>query len=215
MRCLLVLITLLFAATNAVAVEDLIQESTTHLRVTPVLNPIVQERLFDGQSLIPQDVAWAFGVAVEVPISDWLNSGFLMQFNTGLPGFIPVSDLSAFAKFQWPFAFGTGNFAPYLLIPLGFSYTTVPVVDQIALRSSTDAALKTKLYDNGVGFNGALALGFEFFPIRYIGAYVEAGYRASVLFHQIVKGVDWERTWDYGSYWIRGATLSFGTKIAF
>ena len=197
------------------AANELIQEASTHFRVTPTIDTIVQEALVDKKSLLPSGTAWSFGFAVEVPIFNWLNSGFIVQFNTGLPGLIPVSDLSPILKIQYPIAYDTGNIAPYIMLPLGFSYTTIPVIDEVRRRSSTDPALMTKLYDNGVGFNGSLLTGVEFFPIRYIGGFAEVGYKASVLFHQIVKGPDAERTWQFASYWIRGLTVSFGAKVAF
>ena len=201
---------------NTYAAAELLQEATTHFRVSPLLSPLVQSGFFSGKPLLTQNTAWAFGLGVEVPVLDWFSSGFIVQFNTGLPGLIPVTDLSGIAKFQWPFPiWKTGNCAPYILVPIGVTYTSTAVFDEVALHSASDPELQTKLYDYGVGFNGGISGGFEFFPIRYIGIYAEAGYRVAVLFHQIVKGPDLNNTWEYRSYWIRGTTVSFGAKIAF
>lgn len=198
------------------AAAEIIQESTTHFRVSPLILPVVTESLASSDSLLTRNSAWSFGLGVEVPITNWMSSGFLIQFNTGLPGLVPVPDLSPIIKFQWPLqVFSTGNCAPYVLIPVGISYTTAPVVDEVAKRSSLDPAEATKLYDTGVGFNGALLAGFEFFPFRYLGGYIEAGYKASILFHQIIKGPNQDRTWQFSSYWIRGIVVSFGAKVAF
>jgi hypothetical protein len=210
------LCTLVLLTSQSQAAAELIQESTTHFRVAPLIMPVVTENLLTADSLLTSNPAWSFGLGMEVPVTDWLNSGFLIQFNTGLPSFVPISDLSAIAKFQWPNRFlSTGNFAPYILIPIGITYATTPVVDEIAKRSSTNPSQRTKLYDSGVGFNGSLLVGFEMFPYRYVGGYVEAGYKATILWHQIVKGPDSERTWQFSSYWIRGIVVSFGAKVAF
>ena len=199
---------------SAQASLELIHETSLHIRVSPLFNPIVQENLLDQKSLLPVNIAWAFGLAAEVPVFQWFNSGFIIQFNTGLPNYVPIIDLSGIAKFQWPFAIHTGHVTPYAMLPLGISYATTPVVDEVARRSAKDQ-VPTKLYENGVGFNGAIFGGVEYFPIRYFGLFAEAGYRASILFHQIVQGADAQRTWRYSSYWIRGVTVSFGAKIAF
>ncbi len=204
-----------FSSSLSWSANELIQESTTHFRVAPLLLPIVQESLI-SPTLLTSNPAWSFGFGMEVPVTDWFSSGFLIVFNTGLPGFVPISDLSGIAKFQWPTRFwNTGNFAPYIMIPIGVTYATAPVVDPVARRSLPDPADQTKLYDNGVGFNGAALAGFEIFPFRYVGAYAEVGYKATILWHQIVRGPNQDRTWQFSSYWIRGLVVSFGAKVAF
>jgi len=202
--------TIFFCAFTAHATLELTQDPSTHLRASPMLNPVVQERLFDDKALFPNKLAWTFGIGVEVPVLEWLNSGILIHFNLGLPEYVPVIDMAGLAKFQWPIAFSNGgNVAPYVMTPLGISYTTAPVIPWGEPLSDT------KLYKDGVGFNGALLGGVELFPIRYFGLFAEAGYKASILFHQIVQGKDEDKTWKFAYYWIRGVTFSFGAKIAF
>lgn len=140
-----------------------------------------------------------FGLALEVPVLPWFNSGFFFHYNRIFDDNARQSDMSGpqaylfdlGAIIKFPFSmpvFSSGYVAPYVGFPVGFS-----TILNLA---------------NGVGVSGKALGGIEFFPIRYGGLYVEGGYQAYLLRIQNLFSR------DFRSISIGSAFLYFGIKLA-
>ncbi len=193
---------------------------------------------------------FGFNFEVEIPLWEHLSSGFYIEDYWGQKLKEPVPDLidpsghwlrergprqnvlgfGGFLKTQQRLPPTFGNSALILRVPLGieivFGQSLIPLIkDQNDLdqflrpgwRSVRTGFSSAKL---GYGLTSGLSVGFEYYPMEFVGLYVDGGYRVSYQTFPITVSQENEirhqNTFEgFRGYLIHGWNVSTGIKLTY
>ncbi|MEI6806430.1 MAG: helicase-related protein [Myxococcaceae bacterium] len=165
----------------------------------------------------------AFRIGIEVPLYRYLNAGahvgyagysFPNQTDGSLTHLSSGLDLKA----QLPIELGRQRLAPYLTGSLGISaLIDTSTLQDYSRQINGSSVLKSNSF--GFGPSGQLMAGFEYYPISWVGIFIEGGMQALIGLHRVnqttsaVKSA--EDTWSFNAYLLNAWQLQFGLKLGF
>ncbi|MBH1988824.1 MAG: hypothetical protein I8H75_04455 [Myxococcaceae bacterium] len=162
----------------------------------------------------------SYRAGIEVPLFRYLNAGGHVQYTAySFPrqeSSLVMLGTGLDVKTQVPIVFKNQRIAPYLLASLGIN----GIIDTGALREYSEARSSTGKRQNetsifGLGPEGSIATGIEYYPVPLLGIFMEGGVRGLIGLHRIEDRIENITTWDFRSYSLYAWKLQAGLRLGF